>query len=79
MIDINWEEFKAFKEYRHKKDDNFEILLDFLKSYYNMTNPTEIYDTLLNDEIAPMMLEKRGMHCVTDLEEHLFKHFNESK
>ncbi|MCF6310806.1 MAG: hypothetical protein L3J19_10140 [Sulfurimonas sp.] len=77
MIDINWEEFKIFKQSSSKKDDNFEVLLDFLKSYYNMTNPVEMYDTMINDEIAPLMLEKRSMQSVADLEKHLYKHFNE--
>lgn len=75
MFVINWEEFKAFKRHNDKKDDNFEVLLDFLKSYYNMTNPMEMYDVMLNDDIAPMMLKKRGMHSATDLEKHLYKHF----
>lgn len=76
MITINWKEFKEYKKHSHKKDDNFEILLDFLKSYYNMTSPKEMYDTMINDEIAPMMLEKRDMHSASDLEEYLFKNFN---
>lgn len=77
MIRINWDEFKVFKQHSHKKDDNFEVLLDFLKSYYNMTNPSEMYDTMVNDDIAPMMLEKRDMNSAEDLERHLYKHFNE--
>ncbi|MCK4875657.1 MAG: hypothetical protein KAS26_07410 [Sulfurimonas sp.] len=77
MTEINWEEFKIFKQSSSKKDDNFEVLLDFLKSYYNMTNPVEMYDTMLNDDIAPLMLEKRDMHSASDLEKHLYKHFNE--
>lgn len=77
MIKINWEEFKVFKQHSSKKDDNFEVLLDFLKSYYNMTSPTEIYETMVNDDIAPMMLEKRNIHDVVGLENHLFKNFYE--
>lgn len=60
MIDINWDEFKFFKQYSNKKDDNFEVLLDFLKSYYNMTNIKEMYETMANDDIAQLMLNKRG-------------------
>ena len=77
MTEINWEEFKIFKQSSDKKDDNFEVLLDFLKSYYNMTNPVEMYDTMVNDDIAPLMLEKRDMYSAADLEKHLYKHFNE--
>ena len=77
MTEINWEEFKIFKQSSNKKDNNFEVLLDFLKSYYNMTNPVEMYETMANDDIAPLMLEKRAMYCAADLEKHLYKHFNE--
>lgn len=77
MIKINWDEFKTFKQYSDKKNDNFEVLLDFLKSYYNMTNPTEMYDTMANDDIAKMMLEKRDFKDAISLENHLFKNFYE--
>lgn len=77
MIDINWEEFKTFKAYSSKKGDNFEVLLDFLKSFYNMTSPKELFETMLNDDTAQLMLRKREFHSVEDLEKHLFKYFNE--
>ena len=35
MLKINWDEFKEYKQTRHKKVDNFITLLDFIKSYYN--------------------------------------------
>ena len=76
MTTVNWDEFKVFKKHSHKQGDNFEILLDFLKSYYNMTNPAEMYEIMINDDIAPMMLEKRDINSNTDLEKHLFKHFD---
>lgn len=77
MIKINWDEFKIFKQHSTEKNDNFEILLDFLKSYYNMTNPTEMYETMINDDIAPMMLKKRDIKDAVSLENHLFKNFYE--
>ena len=77
MIKINWDEFKLFKQHSNKKNDNFEVLLDFLKNYYNMTNPTEMYDVMINDDIAPMMLKKRDINDVASLENHLFKNFYE--
>lgn len=79
MININWDEFKTFKQYSAKKDDNFEVLLDFLKSYYNMTSPVEIYETMANDDIAPMMLEKREIQSSADLEKYLYRHFNDQQ
>ncbi|MGE4420359.1 MAG: hypothetical protein AB7D38_11100 [Sulfurimonas sp.] len=79
MIDINWDEFKFFKQYSNKKDDNFEVLLDFLKSYYNMTNIKEMYETMANDDIAQLMLNKRELSSVEALEKYLFRDFNVAK
>jgi len=79
LIDINWDEFKFFKQYSEKKEDNFEVLLDFLKSYYSMTNIKEMYETMANDDIAQMMLSKRDIRCVEELEKHLFRNFNVAK
>lgn len=76
MIEINWEEFKFFKQYSTKKGDNFETLLDFLKSYYKMTSTKEMFETMINDDIAQMMLRKREMHTLEDLEKHLYKGFD---
>lgn len=73
---INWDEFKFFKQYSDKKNDNFEILLDFLKSHYKMTSPREMYEVMVNDDTAQLMLKKREMHTLEDLERHLYKDFN---
>lgn len=75
MNNIDWDEFKAFKQYSGKEGDNFQMLLEFLKSYYNMTDPSEMYDAMANDDIAPMMLEKRDIFSAADLEKLLYKHF----
>ncbi|QOP46207.1 hypothetical protein [Sulfurimonas paralvinellae] len=72
MIKINWDEYKEHKKYS-VRDDNFEILLEFMKSFYNMNNPTDIYNTFIADDIAVMMLEKRGIKNAEDLENYLFK------
>lgn len=73
---INWDEFKFFKQYSDKKNDNFEILLDFLKSHYKITSPREMYEVMVNDDTAQLMLKKREMHTLEDLERHLYKDFN---
>ena len=52
MVTINWNEFKEFKKHRHGESDNFQSLLEFIKSYYNMINPVDIFDTLINDELS---------------------------
>ncbi|MDD5399780.1 MAG: hypothetical protein PHQ93_01155 [Sulfurimonas sp.] len=76
MIEINWEEFKFFKQYSDKKSDNFEVLLDFLKSHYKMTSTKEMFETMMNDDIAQLMLKKRDMYSLEDLEKYLYKGFN---
>ncbi len=73
MINIDWKEFKEFRAHSVKKDDNFITLVDFLKSYYNMFNAFEIYNTLNNDDTAKMMLEKRDIIDAEGLESYLFK------
>jgi len=72
VVKINWNEYKDYKQY-NSKNDNFAILLDFMKSYYNMTNPFEVYEVLANDEIASMMLEKRDIKDAEALENFIFK------
>jgi hypothetical protein len=73
MVIINWDEFKEFKKGRHGNSDNFETLLDFLKSYYKMFNALDIYETLVNDELSKMMLKKRSITDAEGLESYLFK------
>lgn len=64
-----------FKRYTEKEGDNFELLLEFLKSYYNMVSTTELYETLKHDDIAQMMLKKRDINSSADLENILFQNF----
>lgn len=76
MSEINWEDFKFFKQYSDKKNDNFEVLLDFLKSHCKMTSPKEMFEIMANDDTAKLMLKKREMHTLEDLERYLYKGFN---
>lgn len=73
MITINWDDYKHFKTTEYVEGDNFDILLEFLKSYYNMKRPLEIFETLCEDELARMMLQKREIHDALDLEEYIKK------
>ncbi len=75
MVKINWDEYKIYKA-SSNKDDNFEILLDFIKSYYNMIGIFDIYDVLITDELAKMMLEKREIKDAHDLEKYMYKAYN---
>jgi hypothetical protein len=72
MIKINWDEYKEHKKYSVRKD-NFEILLEFMRSFYNMSSPTEMFEIFAEDDIASMMLEKRNIKEPEDLENFLFK------
>ncbi len=72
MIQINWDEYKEFKNHS-SKEEKLDILIDFLKSYYNLTNPMDVYDSLVNDGLGQMMLEK---HDITDdeaMENYIFR------
>ncbi len=72
MARIDWDEYKEYKKYS-VRDDNFEILLEFIKSYYNTNSPTEIFNMLSLDDIAQMMLEKRSINDAEALENFLYK------
>jgi len=69
---INWNEYKEFKKHRLKDEDNFTILLHFIKSYYNVSTPVDIFDMLSEDELAVMMLQKRDISDAEGLETYLF-------
>ena len=72
MAKIDWDEYKEYKKFSMKKD-NFEILLEFMKSYYNMNAPQEMYDMLHADDTAQMMLNKRSIVDAEALENFLYK------
>lgn len=72
LIKIDWDEYKEHKK-MSVRENKLEIVLEFLKSYYNMTNPSDIYETLKADEIGEMMLEKYNVNSDIALENILFK------
>jgi len=72
LIRIDWDEYKEHKK-MSVRENKLEIILEFLKSYYNMTNPSDIYETLKADDIGQMMLEKYKITSDIDLENILFK------
>jgi len=72
LVTINWAEFKEYKKYS-TRNDNFEILLDFMKSYYNLVNPRDLYESFSHDDTAQLMLEKRNITDAEGLENFLFK------
>ncbi|WP_304544250.1 hypothetical protein [Sulfurimonas microaerophilic] len=69
-MNIDWDAYKEHKQYS-VRNDNFEITLEFMKSYYNMTNPYDIFDALKEDDIGQMMLNKRNITDAVALEKVL--------
>ena len=73
-MNINWEEFKTFKkEMPHLKGDNFDKLLYFIRSFYNVRSTTMMYEMLSDDEISQLMLQKRDIDSAFKLEEYIRK------
>ena len=73
MVQIDWDEYKEYKKFA-TKNDNFEILIDFMKSYYNMNNPFDIYETFCEDETAQLMMQKRKIADAQGLESYLYRY-----
>jgi len=75
MSKINWDEYKKYKKQRTSTEelDNFKLLLEFLRSFYNKHSPFEVFDILDEDELGRMMLEKRDISKPEHLENYLYK------
>lgn len=75
MVTINWDQFKEYKSTRENPQghDNFMLLLEFIRSFYNIHSVFDIFDILNNDELAKMMLDKRSISEPEQLEAYLFK------
>ena len=73
MAVIDWDEYKEYKKYC-REEDKLNMVIGFVKSYYNMNNPVDIYELLANDEIGTMMFEKRAITTPESLEIFMFQH-----
>jgi hypothetical protein len=73
MVAINWENYKEFKTTENLEGDNFDILIIYLKSFYNMKLALEIYETLYEDELTRRMLEKREINDADMLDDYMRK------
>lgn len=71
-IEIDWEEYKEFKEHSHR-EDKLLMVLDFIRSYYNINNPSDIFEMLKVDNIGQMFLERKDITSAEDLETFMFK------
>jgi len=72
LVRIDWAEYKEHKK-MSIRENKLEIILEFFKSYYNMTNPSDMYESLRADDIGQMMLDKYDVKSDIDLENILFK------
>lgn len=72
LISIDWDEYREHRK-MSVRENKLEVVLEFLKSYYNMMNPSDMYETLKADDIGQMMLEKHNVKSDIDLENILFK------
>jgi hypothetical protein len=72
MMKIDWDEFKVYKQHHlnSRGRDNFTLLYEFVKSYYNFSSYYDIYDLLSHDELSLMMLHKRNINSAEDLERY---------
>ena len=76
MITFNWDEYKEFKQHT-SQTDKLKIAIDFMKSYYNITHPDEMYRMLRADALGEMMLDKRDIHDAHGLENFMYQSFED--
>ncbi len=72
MVTIDWKEYKAYKAHSHK-EDRLAILVDFLRSYYNMNNPNDIFDAIVKDDTGQMLLERKDISTVESFESFMLR------
>jgi len=71
LATFDWDEYKEFKKFNQKKD-RLQVAIDFIKSYYNINSPTDIYIMLAEDDLGRMMLDKREIRDAEGLENFMF-------
>jgi len=72
LASIDWKEFKEFKEHSIE-EDRLRIMIDFMRSYYNMNNASDMFDMLKNDDVGNMLLERKDITDAEGLENFMFK------
>ena len=71
MLTFNWDGFKEFREHSHQTD-KLKIAIDFMKSYYNISSPQDMYDMLKRDELGEMLLNKRNISSSHGFEDFMY-------
>ena len=72
MASIDWDEYKEYKKFSNK-EDKLQIAIDFIKSYYNMNNASDIYSMLAKDDVGQMLLERKDITDSEGLENFMFR------
>ncbi len=72
MVEFSWEEYKEFRQHTNQTD-KLKIAIDFIRSYYNMNCPGDMYTMLATDDIGLMMLKKRGIKNAEGLESFMYQ------
>ena len=72
MASIDWKEYKEFKTHT-TKEDRLEILVDFIKSYYNMSSPRDMFSMIQDDDIGQMLLERKDISDAEGLESFMYR------
>ena len=75
VVEFSWEEYKEYKQ-TSSQTDKLKIAIDFMRSYYYITNTTEMFDMLHADDIGEMMLNKRKITSAEELENFMYQGFN---
>lgn len=75
MMQINWDQFKKFKQEHANRSglDNFQMLLEFIRSTDNLLSPDDILEILSEDILSQQMVEKRGITDSKQIAEYLYK------
>lgn len=74
MAEFSWEEYKEFRQ-TTSQTDKLKIAIDFMRSYYNITNPKDMFHMLAADDIGLMMLNKRNISSADGLESFMYQSF----
>ena len=71
MATFDWSEYKEFRKFS-SQEDKLRVAVDFMKSYYKMSNTMDIYDMLSQDDIGQLLLAKRNIIDAEGLENFMF-------
>jgi len=72
-VTIEWSEFKEFRKDREKSKscDKLTLLVEFIINFYNIHSIERIYEILKKDSLSLLMMKKRKVFNVEDLERHI--------